>query len=197
MFTSSLSDEVRALQEDIQAVEDKVDDPILCEKMKQFINSPPDVQKIFKADAAAEKLNIISVILRSEAPPTLNRPQLQRVMRANRAHAEYVRHRTDLSDSDEDEGPQNEDAWLFEDLTVLLKLYARLRDREQLIALIFEASDVNGTGDLKTDLRLIGDYFRTTERHHYYILYPTRTSLQGCQHCRLSWRFAKLYQRSN
>ncbi|CAE6409179.1 unnamed protein product [Rhizoctonia solani] len=89
MFTSSLSDEVRALQEDIQAVEDKVDDPILCEKMKQFINSPPDVQKIFKADAAAEKLNIISVILRSEAPPTLNRPQLQRVMRANRAHAEY------------------------------------------------------------------------------------------------------------
>ncbi|CAE6391884.1 unnamed protein product [Rhizoctonia solani] len=140
MFTSSLSEEVRALQEDIQAVEDKVDDPILCEKIKQFINAPPEVQKIFKADAVAEKLNIISVILRSEAPPTLNRPQLHRVMRANRAHAEYMRHRTDLSDSDEDEGPQNEDAWLFEDLTVLLKLYARLRDREQLIALIFEAS---------------------------------------------------------
>lgn len=138
MFTSSLSEEVRALQEDIQAVEDKVEDPILCEKIKQFINAPRDVQKLFKADATAENLNLISVILRSEASPTLNRPQLHRVMRANRAHAEYMRQKVDLNDSDEDEGPQNEDAWLFEDLTVLLKLYARLRDREQLIALIFE-----------------------------------------------------------
>ncbi|CAE6439596.1 hypothetical protein ACGC1H_000805 [Rhizoctonia solani] len=148
MFTSSLSEEVRALQEDIQAVEDKVEDPILCEKVKQFINAPRDVQKLFKADAAAENLNLISVILRSEASPTLNRPQLHRVMRANRAHAEYMRQRADLSDSDEDEGPQNEDAWLFEDLTVLLKLYARLRDREQLIALIFEGT----TSELLKDI---------------------------------------------
>ncbi|KAG8691993.1 hypothetical protein FRC11_012339 [Ceratobasidium sp. 423] len=139
---------VRALQEDIQAVEDKVEDPILCEKIKQFINAPPDIQKLFKADAAAENLNLISVILRSEAPPTLNRPQLHRVMRANRAHAEYIRHKADLSDSDEDEGPQNEDAWLFEDLTVLLKLYARLRDREQLIALVFEGT----TSELLKDI---------------------------------------------
>jgi hypothetical protein len=138
MFTSSLSEEVRALQEDIQAVEDKIEDPVLCEKIRQFINAPWEIQKLFKADAASENLNIISVILRSETSPTLNRPQLHRVMRANRAHAEYTRQRAELSDSDEDEGPQNEDAWLFEDLSVLLKLYARLRDREQLIALIFE-----------------------------------------------------------
>ena len=148
MFTSSLTEEVRALQEDIQAVEDKVEDPVLCEKVRQFINAPPDIQRLFKADAASEGLNIISVILRSEAPPTLNRPQLHRVMRANRAHAEYMRHKADLSDSDEDEGPQNEDAWLFEDLTVLFKLYARLRDREQLIALIFEGT----TSELLKDI---------------------------------------------
>ncbi|CAE6448712.1 unnamed protein product [Rhizoctonia solani] len=148
MFTTSLSEEVRALQEDIQAVEDKVEDPILCEKIKQFVNAPPDIQKLIKADAAAENLNLISVILRSEASPSLNRPQLHRVMRANRAHAEYVRHKEELNDSDEDEGPQNEDAWLFEDLTVLLKLYARLRDREQLIALIFEGT----TSELLKDI---------------------------------------------
>ncbi|CUA70220.1 PX domain-containing protein YPR097W [Saccharomyces cerevisiae S288c] [Rhizoctonia solani] len=148
MFTSSLSEEVRALQEDIQAVEDKVEDPILCEKIKQFINAPRDIQKLFKADAAAENLNLISVILRSETSPTLTRPQLHRVMRANRAHAEYIRQKADLSDSDEDEGPQNEDAWLFEDLTILIKLYARLRDREQLIALIFEGT----TSELLKDI---------------------------------------------
>ncbi|KAG8747522.1 hypothetical protein FRC10_000658 [Ceratobasidium sp. 414] len=148
MFTNSLAEEVKALQEDIEAVEEKIDDPILCEKIRQFINAPPDVQKLFKADAQAEKLNIIPIILRSEVPPTLNRPQLHRVMRANRAHAEYARYQADLSDSDEDEGPQNEDAWLFEDLGVLLKLYARLRDREQLIALVFEGT----TSELLKDI---------------------------------------------
>ncbi|CAE7142361.1 unnamed protein product [Rhizoctonia solani] len=148
MFATSLSEEVRALQEDIQSVEDKVEDPIICEKIKQFVNAPPDIQKLFKADAVAENLNLISVILRSEAPPTLNRPQLHRVMRANRAHAEYMRQKAELNDSDEDEGPQTEDAWLFEDLTVLLKLYARLRDREQLIALIFEGT----TSELLKDI---------------------------------------------
>ncbi|KDN50935.1 hypothetical protein RSAG8_00564, partial [Rhizoctonia solani AG-8 WAC10335] len=153
MFTTSLSEEVRALQEDIQAVEDKVEDPILCEKIKQFVNAPPDIQKLFKADAAAENLNLISVILRSEASPSLNRPQLHRVMRANRAHAEYVRHKEELNDSDEDEGPQNEDAWLFEDLTVLLKLYARLRDREQLIA-----------GNIRDLQNFINDLIRTVEQ---------------------------------
>jgi len=49
-----------------------------------------------------------------------------------------LKYRESLADSDDDDGPQNEDAWLFEDLTVLTKLYSRLRDKEQLISLIFE-----------------------------------------------------------
>lgn len=48
-----------------------------------------------------------------------------------------------LHDSDDDAGPQDEDAWLFEDLTMLMKLYARLRDREQLIDLIFEVGGIS------------------------------------------------------
>lgn len=59
-------------------------------------------------------------------------------MRAHRAHKEYVKSQESLQDSDDDEGPQDEEAWLFEDLSVLTKLYSRLRDREQLIELIFE-----------------------------------------------------------
>ena len=43
-----------------------------------------------------------------------------------------------LEDSDDDDGPQNEDAWLFEDLAVLTRLYSRLKDKDQLISLIFE-----------------------------------------------------------
>jgi Domain of unknown function in PX-proteins (DUF3818) len=71
---------------------------------------------------------------------------MQRVFRAHRAHAAYIRSREQLDDSDDDEGPQNEDAWLFEDLRLLTQLYSRLKDREQLIALIFEvsANDLDG-----------------------------------------------------
>lgn len=61
-------------------------------------------------------------------------------MQAHRAHAEYLRQRADLADSDDDDGPQDDDAWLYEDLTILAKLYSQLRDKEQIIELIFEVS---------------------------------------------------------
>lgn len=63
---------------------------------------------------------------------------MQRVAHAIKAHAAYLASRGHLDDSDDDDGPTNEDAWLFEDLKILGQLYSRLRDREQLIELIFE-----------------------------------------------------------
>lgn len=98
-----------------------------------------------KICTAEEKLNIITVVLRSGDQPLLSRPQMQRVVRAHRAHAVYVKHRESLDDSDDDDGPEDEDAWLFEDMKVLTQLYSRLRDREQMIALIFEVSTLQGS----------------------------------------------------
>lgn len=83
-------------------------------------------------------MNIFVVILRSAEQPVLMRPQMQRLARAHKAHLEYERYRNSLEDSDDDDGPQNEDAWLMEDLKVLAFLYTRLRDRELLIDLIYE-----------------------------------------------------------
>jgi hypothetical protein len=51
MFSSSLSEEVKVLQEDILAVKDKIDDPIICEKIRQFIYAPREIQDMFKADS--------------------------------------------------------------------------------------------------------------------------------------------------
>jgi|ERR1700722_2699402 len=76
--------------------------------------------------------------MRSGDRPILSRPQWQRTVRAQRAHALYVKYRETLADSDDDDGPQDDDAWLFEDFRILADLYSRLRDREQLITLIFE-----------------------------------------------------------
>lgn len=51
MFTGSLMEEVKALEEDIEAVKSKVDDPILCEKVRIFVNAPREIQALYKADA--------------------------------------------------------------------------------------------------------------------------------------------------
>ena len=83
-------------------------------------------------------MHVLAVVLRSGEEPPLSRAQLQRVMYAHRAHKQYTKYQESLADSDDDEGPQDEEAWLFEDLSLLAKLYARLKDREQLIELIFE-----------------------------------------------------------
>jgi hypothetical protein len=138
MFTSSLMEEVKELEEDIEAVEDKIDDPVICDKIKQFVTAPKEIQSLFKADAKDENINVLAVVLRSGDAPALSRPQMNRVMRSHRAHIAYLRQRSNMADSDDDEGPDDEDAWLFEDLAVLTKLYSRLRDRQQIIELIFE-----------------------------------------------------------
>lgn len=53
MFTSSLTEEVRVLEEEIEAVKDKVDDPIMCAKVRQFVYAPREIQEMFKADAGS------------------------------------------------------------------------------------------------------------------------------------------------
>ncbi|KAG8890630.1 hypothetical protein FRB98_007185 [Tulasnella sp. 332] len=151
MFTSSLTEEAKAIKDDITVVSEKVDDPVLCEKIKQFVYAPRDIQDIYKADAVEAKCNILSVILRSSEEPALNRAQMQRVARAARAHSEYVKHREGPTyDSDDDEGPEDEDAWLYEDLGLLLKMQGRLRDKEQMIELILESSTAELLKDIIT-----------------------------------------------
>jgi len=51
MFTSSLTEEVKQLQEEIEAVKDKVDDPIMCDKVRQFVYAPREIQEMFKVDS--------------------------------------------------------------------------------------------------------------------------------------------------
>ncbi|TFK75886.1 hypothetical protein BDN72DRAFT_831324 [Pluteus cervinus] len=150
MFTSSLSEEVKILEEQIEAVKDKIDDPVMSAKIRQFAYAPREIQEVYKADASAENLNVFTVILRAQEEPVLNRGQLHRLSRAQHAYRIYLKHRESLEDSDDDDGPQDEDAWLLEDLKVLCQLYSRLRGREQLIALIFEGSTAELLKDMIT-----------------------------------------------
>lgn len=51
MFTSSLNEEVKSLEEDIEAVKDKIDDPVICAKVRQFVYAPKEIQAIYKSDS--------------------------------------------------------------------------------------------------------------------------------------------------
>ena len=44
-------EEVRALEEDVAAVREKVDDGVMCEKVRLFTYAPREIQAIYKADA--------------------------------------------------------------------------------------------------------------------------------------------------
>lgn len=83
-------------------------------------------------------MNLITIVLRSSEEPVLSRVQMHRLARAHKAHVIYLKQKEALDDSDDDDGPQDEDAWLLEDLKILVNLYSRLKDREQLIELVFE-----------------------------------------------------------
>lgn len=51
MFTSSLAEEVKGLEEEIEAVKDKIEDPIICEKIRNYVYAPKEIQAVYKADA--------------------------------------------------------------------------------------------------------------------------------------------------
>lgn len=154
---------------------------------------------------AAENIHVLTVVLRSGDQPSLGRPQLQRVMRAHYAHREYVKFTEGLADSDDDSGPKNDDAWLYEDLILLAKLYSRLKDREQLIALIFEVSQQHTpfgfcavctlTLNLESVLIHLGYDIGSPERYHHDLLRTVGTSVSCGEHCGLLRGHAELHHR--
>lgn len=193
MFSTSLNEDVRYLQEDIQAVQDKIDDPVLCQKIEQYVQAPFEIQEMYRRDAVTEGLDLLVVILRSPDMPILSRPQVQRVYRAARAYREYKKWQQDLEDSDDDEGPDNDDAWLFEDLNILMKLMTRKREKESMLALIFEVGAI--TFEVTRLTYPPGRHCRAPQGHYHHFLLASRDCVQGCQHCRLAWRLAVVHQR--
>jgi hypothetical protein len=51
MFTSSLAEEVKSLEAEIENVKEMVDDPVMCAKVRQFVYAPREIQAMFKDDA--------------------------------------------------------------------------------------------------------------------------------------------------
>ena len=141
IFSGGIDSEVKELRDDMHKVEEKVEDPILCERVKRYVSSSRAIQQRYRKEAQQENLDILTIMMRSrdEGFPSLSPQSLQRVHRASIKFKEYQDWVATLANpEEEDEGPEDDDAWLFEDLHVLMRMAMRLRDKEQLLELIFE-----------------------------------------------------------
>lgn len=53
MFSSSLQEDVKQLEDEIEAVKEKIEDDMICEKIRQFVYAPKEIQGVYKADAGS------------------------------------------------------------------------------------------------------------------------------------------------
>ncbi|GAA95134.1 uncharacterized protein L969DRAFT_104664 [Mixia osmundae IAM 14324] len=148
MFSSGLNDEVRELKQDMDKVAEKVAQPVMIQKLKKYVEAPKTTQAMYREEASSERKDIMTVILRSQEEPRLDSAGIARLREGNAAYRRYKRKRDALANVEDDEGPDNDAAWLYEDLHIFLRMATRLRDKEQLIELIFEGS----TSELLKDI---------------------------------------------
>lgn len=83
IFSMTLNDGIRSFQRTIDSLVTRIDDSVLCAKIKQFTQAEEDVKNSLREEAARDGIDLIVVILRSELiSPGLTPPQIERVFNA-------------------------------------------------------------------------------------------------------------------
>ncbi len=73
VFGMALNDGIKSFQKSIDSLVVKIDEPTFCEKLKRFCDANEDLKNTVRAEAAADDIDLIVAILRSE----LITPELQ------------------------------------------------------------------------------------------------------------------------
>ena len=138
----ALNDGIKSFQRSIDGLATKINDPVLCEKLKRFCNSPEDVKNAVRAEAAADDIDLIVAILRSEHfTPELTSTQIGTVFNA---YVAWINAVENIDDS------MKAGAELFANLKQLLKMYTRQRDKAQMLSVIEEPVTLQLFRDLFT-----------------------------------------------
>ena len=83
VFGMALNDGIKAFQKSIDALILKVNDPILCEKLKSFCNANEDKKNEIRSEAVAEDIDLVVAILKCEIiTPELTTEQIGKVFNA-------------------------------------------------------------------------------------------------------------------
>lgn len=142
IFGLALNDGIKSFQKSIDSLILKINDPILCEKLKRFCNADEDTKNEIRCEAVAEDIDLIVAILRSEKfAPELTPQQIGTVFNA------FVAWNNAVDNIDEE---MKQGAQLFAYLKQLLKMYTRQRDKSQMLSVIEEPVTLHLFRDLFT-----------------------------------------------
>lgn len=142
IFSATLNDGIRTFQRNINAVAVKIGDDVLVEKLRKFTESEENVKNAIREEAAADDVDLIVSILRSELiEPALTPEQIGRLYNA------YVAFNSAVENVDEE---LKQGARLFSYLKQLMKLYLRQRDKAMMLQMIEEPVTLQLFRDLFT-----------------------------------------------
>lgn len=142
IFSLTLNDGIKAFQKSINGLVAKVEDQILAQKLKSFVDADEAIKVEIRQEAAAEDVDLIVAILRSELlPPELTPEQIGKVFNSWVAW----NHAVDNVDLEMQQGAQ----W-FAHMKQLLKLYTRQRDKAMMLSIVEEPVTLQLFRDLFT-----------------------------------------------
>jgi len=142
IFSLTLNEGIRSFQKSIDAIADKIGDPVFVDKLKQFTDMDEHIKFAIREEAEAEQIDIIVAILRSDLIyPSLSGSQIERLYNA------YVAFNSAVENVDEE---LKQGAQLFSYLKQLQKLYIRQRDKAMMLHLIEEPVTLQLFRDLFT-----------------------------------------------
>lgn len=83
IFSMTLTDGIKQFQKPIDTLVAKVEDPVICEKLKAFVNSDESLKTVIRDEAQDEDIDIVVAILRSELlTPEMKPSQIEKIFNA-------------------------------------------------------------------------------------------------------------------
>lgn len=142
IFSMTLNEGIKDFQKGINSLVAKVEDTVLTQKLKSFVDADEAVKNIIREEAEAEDVDIIVAVLRSELiQPELTPEQIGKVFNSWVAW----NHAVDNVDLEMQQGAQ----W-FAHMKQLLKLYTRQRDKAMMLSIVEEPVTLQLFRDLFT-----------------------------------------------
>lgn len=142
IFSLTLNDSIKDFQKSITSVAAKVDDAVLTQKLKAFVDADESIKNEIRDEAQSEDTDLIVTILRSELlSPELNAEQVGKVFNGWVAWNNAI----DNVDVEMQQGAQ----W-FANMKQLLKLYTRQRDKAMMLSIVEEPVTLQLFRDLFT-----------------------------------------------
>lgn len=130
MFSASIYEEIKQLESDVDILKEKIDNEEIVSRIAQFVDSPFEMQNYYKEEADDCNTHILNLVLRSDSISSASLSVLQH------SYHSYTN--------------QDGDSSLFYELDYLLKLQLKLKERHQMIEMIFEGVTAELLKDMVT-----------------------------------------------